>query len=374
MHRLFAIIVKEFNQIKRDRRTLLLLIFLPALLLLVFGYAIDFDVKNVKIGILDYDNSKESREFTKMFTLYDHFIVAHHLTKVDEIDYLLDSGAATACIVIPGNFSDKLKSGENTGIQFIIDGTNSNTGMTALGNLNSYIANYSNKLMITALKKVGIEKKALPVELIPRVWYNQELKSAKFLVPGLIGFIMMISCVITTALSIVREKERFTIEQLSVSPIRPHELIIGKTFPYMVISLITMIIIIILGIILFGVTIKGNLFYLFITSLIFIIGALGLGMLISSVTDSQQVAFMVSLILTLLPAMILSGFVFPINSMPKVIQYISLIVPLRYYLVILRSIILKGSGFISFWDQLVLLTAFSLFMILVSSAKLRKNL
>jgi len=374
MHRLIAIIQKEFNQIKRDKRTLLLLIFFPSLLLLIFGYAVDFDVKNLEIGVLDYDNSKESRDFTKMFTLYDHFILKYYLNKLEEIDYYLDSGLVNSCIVIPEDFSDKLKCGSDASIQIIIDGTNSNVGMTALGNLRAYIADYSNNLAINALKKVGTSIVPVPIELIPRVWYNQELKSAKFLVPGLIGFIMMITCVITTALSIVREKERFTIEQISVSPIRPFELIIGKTFPYIIISLITMILVIILGIILFDITIKGSLLYLFITSLIFIIGALGLGILISSITDSQQAAFMVSILSTMLPSMILSGFIFPLSSMPKVIQFISYIVQLRYFLVILRSIILKGSGLISFWDQLVYLTLISLIMIIISSVKLRKDL
>ena len=329
MHRLIAIILKEFIHIKRDRRTLMLLIFFPALLLLIFGYAIDFDVKNVEIGVLDFDNSKESREFIEMFTLYEHFVLRYYLSSYKEIDYYLDSGRLTSCIIIPENFSDKLKNGDDASIQIIIDGTNSNVGMTVLGNLIAYISNYSNNLIIDALKKVGIKKSKIPVKLIPRVWYNPDLKSAKFLVPGLIGFIMMIVCVVTTALSIVREKERFTIEQISVSPIRPYELIIGKTFPYLVISLITMILIIILGILLFDITIKGNLFYLFITALVFIIGALGLGMLISAVADSQQVAFMISIFATMLPSLMLSGFVFPINSMPKAIQLISYAVPLR---------------------------------------------
>ncbi len=374
MHRLIAIILKEFIHIKRDRRTLMLLIFFPALLLLIFGYAIDFDVKNVEIGVLDFDNSKESREFIEMFTLYEHFVLRYYLSSYKEIDYYLDSGRLTSCIIIPENFSDKLKNGDDASIQIIIDGTNSNVGMTVLGNLIAYISNYSNNLIIDALKKVGIKKSKIPVKLIPRVWYNPDLKSAKFLVPGLIGFIMMIVCVVTTALSIVREKERFTIEQISVSPIRPYELIIGKTFPYLVISLITMILIIILGILLFDITIKGNLFYLFITALVFIIGALGLGMLISAVADSQQVAFMISIFATMLPSLMLSGFVFPINSMPKAIQLISYAIPLRYYLVILRSIILKGSGLSSFGGHLFLLVIFSSIMIIVSSVKLRKNL
>jgi len=374
MHRLAAIMIKELNQIKRDRRTLLLLLFFPALLLVVFGYAIDFDVKYVKLGILDFDNTKQSREFIRTFTLYDHFIIQYYLDSYTDIDRYLDSGLVTGCIVISNDFTENLKVGKEASIQIIIDGTNSNTGMTALSNLNAYCSAYSEKITMEALKKAGIKKIPVPVELIPRVWYNPELKSAKFLIPGLIGFIMLIVCVVTTSLSIVREKERFTIEQLSVSPIKSHELIIGKTLPYIVISLITMIIIIVLGMFFFDITIKGSILLLFITSLIFIVGSLGLGMMISAITDSQQVAFMVALLITMLPAIILSGFVFPINSMPKIIQYISYVVPLRYFLVILRSIFLKGSGLLSFWDQVLYLSFFSGMMIMISSAKLRKSL
>lgn len=374
MHRLGAIILKEFNQIKRDKRTLLILIFFPAFLLLIFGYAVDFDVKNLELGVLNLDGSKESRAFIEKFSLYEHFDLKYQLKKYNEIDYYLDSEKIRACLVIPEDFTEKLNKGENVSVQVIIDGTNSNTGMTALGNLSAYIKDYSDQLTIAAFKKIGVEKTPIPVELIPRVWYNQDLKSIKFMIPGLIGFIMMIVCVIATALSIVREKERFTMEQIIVSPIKPYELIIGKTLPYLIISLVTMILIIIMGIILFGVTIKGSLIYLFITSLIFIIGALGLGMLISSLTDSQQAAYMISVILTFLPAMILSGFVFPISSMPKVIQFITYFVQLRYYLIILRSIILKGTGLISFGDQLLYLSLYSLILIVISSVRLRKSL
>jgi len=374
MNRTAAIIIKEFYQIKRDTRTLLMLIFFPAFLLLLFGYAVDFDVKNVKIAVLDYDNSKNSRELIKKITMYDHFFLSYYLDDEDEADRLLDSGKATICMIIPTDFSDKIKKGNNSEIQVLIDGSNSNKGMTALGNLNAYIRGYSNRITIEALKKIGIKKSTVPIELVPRIWYNPELKTIKFLVPGLIGFIMMIVCVVATSLSIVREKERFTIEQISVSPIKPPELIFGKTLPYMVISFLGMVIIIIVGMILFDITIKGDILYLFISSLIFITGALGVGILISAVTESQQVAFMIALISTLLPSMLLSGFVFPISSMPKVIQIISYAVPLRYFLVIIRSIILKGTGLASFWQQLLFLTIFSIIMIIISSVKLKKSL
>lgn len=374
MHRLTAIIIKEFNQIKRDKLTILLLLIFPAFLLLIFGYALDFDVKNLELGVLDLNNSKESRDFTKSFSLYEHFIISYHLGTFRDVDYYLDSGKIRAGIVIPYGFSTMIKSGNRVKIQVIIDGVNSNAGMTVLGNLSAYIQDYSDHLSIAAFKKTGNMRNPIPVELIPRIWFNQELKSIKFLIPGLIGFIMMIVCVIATALSIVREKERFTIEQLSVSPIRPYELIIGKTLPFMIISLVTMTIIIILGMVLFGVTIKGSLLYLFITSLVFIVGALGLGMLVSTLTDSQQAAYMISVLLTMLPSLVLSGFVFPINSMPKIIQIITYAFQLRYFLVILRCIIIKGTGIMSFGEQLLYLSLYSLAMIIISSVRLKKSL
>ena len=374
MHRLAAIIIKEFHQILRDKRTLALLLWFPAFLLILFGYAVDFDVKNVKTAVLDYDNSKQSRELIESVTLYDHFDLKFRLSSMQEIDRYLDEGLVTIVIVIPEDFSDNLKNGNKADIQVLIDGTNSNTGMTALGNLNYYFQDYSSTIRITTLKKMGIKRDSVPVDLIPRVWYNPELKSAKFLIPGLMGFILMITCVIATSLSIVREKERFTIEQLSVSPIRATELIIGKTLPYMLISLIMAVIVLLVGLILFDVSIKGNLVLLFFTTLIFIFSSLGIGMFISTITESQQVAFMVSMLLTLLPSMIFSGFVFPISSMPVAIQIISYLVPLRYFLVILRSIILKGVGILSFWEPLLFLILFSLLIIMISSKRLKKSL
>ena len=374
MHRLAAIIIKEFHQILRDKRTLALLLWFPAFLLILFGYAVDFDVKNVKTAVLDYDNSKQSRELIESVTLYDHFDLKFRLSSMQEIDRYLDEGLVTIVIVIPEDFSDNLKNGNKADIQVLIDGTNSNIGMTALGNLNYYFQDYSSTIRITTLKKMGIKRDSVPVDLIPRVWYNPELKSAKFLIPGLMGFILMITCVIATSLSIVREKERFTIEQLSVSPIRATELIIGKTLPYMLISLIMAVIVLLVGLILFDVSIKGNLVLLFFTTLIFIFSSLGIGMFISTITESQQVAFMVSMLLTLLPSMIFSGFVFPISSMPVAIQIISYLVPLRYFLVILRSIILKGVGILSFWEPLLFLILFSLLIIMISSKRLKKSL
>jgi len=311
MHRLGAIVLKEYYQIKRDKRTLFLLLFFPVLLLVIFGYAIDFDVKHVKLAVLDFDNSPGSRSFIRSFEMYDHFEILYHLNDYNEIDEYLDCGRATLCVVIPVDFSDKINSGEDVGVQVLLDGTNSNSGMTALGNLRAYISSYAQNLRIDAMKKAGFDMQPVPVVLESRVWYNQELKSEMFLIPGLIGFIMLIMCVVTTALSIVREKERNTIEQISVSPIRPFELIIGKTLPYMVISLIAMTFIIIMSMILFDLTIKGSLLYLLITSILFICGSLGVGMFVSTVTSSQQVAFMVSILATMVPAIILSGFVFP---------------------------------------------------------------
>jgi len=222
--------------------------------------------------------------------------------------------------------------------------------------------------------KIGKTKITLPIDFRPRVWYNPELKSTRFLIPGLIGFILLIITVITTSLSIVREKERNTIEQIIVSPISPFELIAGKTLPYIFISLIASILVMLASYILFGIYIKGSYILLFIITLIFLTGTLGMGILISTIAETQQVAFLLSVLSTLLPAFLLSGFVFPIRNMPVAIQVITYVLPVRYYLVVLRNIILKGSGLYAYWDQVLFLIGFAALMLGVSSIRLAKSL
>jgi ABC-2 type transport system permease protein len=221
---------------------------------------------------------------------------------------------------------------------------------------------------------MGQQNITMPIDFKPRVWYNPELESAKFLVPGLIAFILMVTAVVSTAMAIVRERELGTMEQLMVSPIKPIELILGKTIPYTLISLFATVTVLFLGYILFDVSIKGSIFLLSLVTFIFFIGSLGMGLLISTMVETQQLAFMIAAIVSMLPTFILSGFVFPIRNMPIIIQGITYLLPARYFLVVLRAIILKGAGLSAFWDQALILAIYAFFMISISSLRMRKIL
>jgi ABC-2 type transport system permease protein len=371
---IIPIVRKEFRQIKRDKRILGVLLFIPALMLLMFGYALNFDVKNTSMAVYDEDKSSVSREFLQQFFISEYFKRVKTLESKSEINELLDGEHVRAVLVVPATFSKDIQQGKAVSVQVIVDGANSNAAATVLGYISAIIQQYSMKVMAESFIRMGGQKITLPIDFQPRVWYNPELRSAKFLVPGLIAFILMVTAVISTALSVVRERELGTMEQIMVSPIKPIELILGKTIPYTVISLIATVSILILGYILFDVSIKGSLLLLSIVTFLFLVGGLGVGLLISTLVETQQLAFMIAVIVSMLPTFILSGFVFPIRNMPILIQGITYILPARYFLVALRAIILKGAGLSAFWDQALVLTIFAVLMIGISSLRMKKIL
>ena len=365
---------KEFRQIKRDKRILSVLLFIPACMLLAFGYALNFDVKHTSMAIYDEDQSSVSRKFIEQFFVSEYFTKVQTLKSKAEINNLLDGEHARAVLVIPSTFTKDIQRGNVASVQVIVDGSNSNAAATVLGYINAIIQQYSIKVMTESFVRMGRQTITMPIDLETRVWYNPELESAKFLVPGLIAFILMVTAVISTALAIVRERELGTMEQLMVSPIKPIELILGKTIPYTVISLFATTSILFLGYILFDVSIKGSIILLSLVTFLFFIGSLGMGLLISTMVETQQLAFMVAAIISMLPTFILSGFVFPIRNMPIIIQGVTYILPARYFLVVLRAIILKGAGLSAFWDQALILAVYAAVMIGVSSLRMRKVL
>jgi ABC-2 type transport system permease protein len=365
---------KEFRQIKRDKRILSVLLFIPALMLLMFGYALNFDVKHTSMAVYDEDRSSVSREFIERFFISEYFTNVHTLENKAEIDNLLDGEHVRVVLVIPSTFTKDIQLGHAASVQVIIDGTNSNAAATVLGYMNAIIQQYSVKVMAESFVRMGRQNITMPIDYQPRVWYNPELKSAKFLVPGLIAFILMVTAVISTALAIVRERELGTMEQLMVSPIKPIELILGKTIPYTIISSFATVAILFLGYILFDVSIKGSILLLTLVTFIFLVGSLGMGILISTLVETQQLAFMIAVIVSMLPTFILSGFVFPIRNMPVIIQAITYVLPARYFLVALRAIILKGAGLSAFWDQALILALYAILMITISSLRMRKIL
>lgn len=365
-HRIYAIAKKEFRQLKRDIRMLLIIFIFPVLLLAIFGYAINFDVHHIKIAVYDLDKSDYTREYITGLISTEYFDLAAYINDSKEIKSLLDEGIVQAVIVFPNDLSRRLNNKQNVKIQYIIDGVDGNTAKVIVNYVNAATFSYSLKLTKEFLAVTG-KQSYVPINLEPRFWFNPELKSAEFLVPGLMGMILIITAVISVSLSIVREKEKGTIEQINVSPLSSFELIIGKTTPYIFLSFVNASIVLLSGYILFGITIKGSVLLLLLGTFMFLFAALGIGIFISSISDSQQVAFQAAIVSSLLPSLMLSGFVFPIESMPTIIQWITNITPAKYYLVILRAILLRGVGLSAFWDQLVYLLIFGTIFITLAT-------
>lgn len=372
LKRIRPIVIKEFRQIRRDKRSMSVLLVFPALLVLLIGFALNFDVKHISVAVYDMDKSEITRELVRSFSNSEYFDFNYSVSDHDEITSLLDGEKALIAIVIPPDFSRNLLAERNAVLQVLVDGSNSNTATTAIGYVNAVVQTYSAKVAIETLALQGREP-YIPIDLQPRVWYNPELLSAKFLVPGLIGFILMLSAVISTSLSVVREKERGTMDQMMVSRLHTSEIILGKTISYLIIALFASVLVLLIGYFFFDISVRGSFFWLYVAILIFLLAALGQGLLISTVAQTQQVAFIISVFTSLLPSLILSGFIFPIRSMPAALQIISNLSPPKFFLVILRDIILKGVGPDAFWDQLLYLCIFALITLGISSMRLLRK-
>jgi len=372
MRRFWAILKKEFRQIRRDPLSLGLLIFVPAMLLTLYGYALSFDVKHIRVAVLDEDRTQESRDLQDSLFQNPYFDLAARLASPGEAGDLLNRARVRAVLMIPRGYARDLARGEPVSLQVLVDAGDANTAATTIGYFDALADRLSRKVRFEALSRAGVPV-ALPlVQPEPRLWFNPELTSAKFLVPGLIGLLLMLSAVVATSLSIVREKERETMEQIMVSPIKPEELILGKILPYVVICLITMIMVLLLGRLLFGVEIKGSYWLLGLTTFLFLFAALGMGVLISTITRSQQMAFQVAVLSSLLPAIILSGFIFPIPNMPLPVQALTLLVIPRYFVAAIRGIILKNAGFADIWPHLLGLVVLGLVFNILASLRTRK--
>lgn len=371
LSRIKPVVKKEFIHIARDRRTLILTLFLPAFLLVMYGYALNFDVKHISLAVFDQEKSRASRDFSEKFMNSEYFDLKYYLSSMNEIDRLMDELKFRVALVIPRDFSKNLMQGKESTVQVLVAGEDALSASTAIGYVNAIAQSYTNEVLIKMMMRAGRQTLSLPIDFRPRVWYNPELRSSKFLVPGLMAFILMIILVISTSFAVVREKERGTMEQIIVSPLKPLELLVGKTVPYVFICLISAHLVLLFGYILFGVAIKGNYLLLLLGMLLFLTGGLGLGLLISTFAHTQQVAFMMAALTTALPTIILSGFIFPIRNMPIPIQAITYFIPARYFLTILRCIVLKDVGITAFWSQLLFLAGFAFLVITLSSLRMK---
>ena len=367
MRKALAVYRKELRQIVRDPRTLLILIFVPAFFLLLYGYALNFDIRHVRLVVEDRDSSPESRSVISAFINSGYFDFAGAVYDVKQAERALDVNDARAVLVIAEGFGRDVRTGRSAPVQVIISGDNANTATAVLGYAGSILRTVNEELAPGGAELVP------PFSVEPRIWYNPELRSTLFLVPGLIAYIAMITAVASTALSIVREKESGTIEQIRMAPLDTFSFVVGKTIPYFIIALASSALIIAASMLLFGLPMRGDWLSLLVALSLFLIGALATGILISTIADSQQLAFQMALLISFLPTIMLSGFIFPINSMPQALQLITHLVPARYFLIALRGIVLKGTALGPLLPQLAALSVYAAAMLGLASLRLARE-
>ncbi|OGF48014.1 MAG: hypothetical protein A2231_12990 [Candidatus Firestonebacteria bacterium RIFOXYA2_FULL_40_8] len=374
--KIYAIMKKEMLHIIRDPRSLFMAIGMPMIFIVLFGYAINMDIDNVKIVVCDHDKTAKSREYISGFVASGYFNIISYTDRENDLVLSLDKGTAKAGLIIPVGFSDKLMKNKETKVQVVVDGSDTNSTNIAVGYVRGISFLYTAKLTVETLNKNGLAKiKQTPgIEANIKIFYNQEMKSRNFIIPGLIAVIMSVIMGILTSLTIVREKEKGTFEQLIVTPVKPHEVIIGKIIPYWVLGMFDMFLVVLVGTLVFGVPLKGNIVLLFFVTGIFAFSGLGIGLVVSALANTQQVANQVAMLISFLPVFILSGFMFPVKSMPLIIQVFTVVVPAKYFLLVLRGIFLKGSGLLVLFGELAILTVFGFLFMFIASKNFKKKL
>lgn len=372
--RIKHILIKEFIQIFRDPRMKAVIFIMPLIQVMVFGYAVTTDVKDISTAIYDLDQSSQSRSLIREFTYSGYFDVKRNITTDKEQESLIDKSFVNVVIRINRGFAQDLGANRTAQVQLIVDGTDSNTASIILNYANQIVEKYSSGILDKRAKTMLQRPNDFPkIELKTRAWFNDNLESRNFYVPGVIALIVMLITLLLTSMAIVREKEIGTIEQLIVSPIRSYELIIGKLLPFAVIGLVDAVLVTLVGVLWFKVPIQGNILLLFGSTCLYLLTTLGVGLFISTLASTQQEAMM-STFFFYFPAVLLSGFMFPIANMPKIIQYVTYLNPLRYFLVILRGVFLKGSGVNILWPQMLALFVMGVGILTMSSMRFQKRL
>jgi ABC-2 type transport system permease protein len=372
--RLASIIRKEFIQILRDKRTLAIILIIPVIQLFLLGYSATSDVRNIPLAVFDQCRCPESRKLLDAYRVADYFRLAYEVGSQDDIRSLIEQGKARAGIIIPPDFNQQLVEG-NAEVAFILDGSDATAGSTALSAATLIGQSYSTRLMVQRLEKSGMNPDTFkpPLTVQTRVWYNPDLVSSFFMIPGVIGMILFAITSILTATAVVRERERGTIEQLIVTPIRPWELVLGKILPYVILAFIDTLEALAIGHWWFKVPVRGDFGLILGCSGLLLLSGLGIGLFASTIANTQQEA-MLTVWMTMLPSIFLSGFFFPIEAMPKFLQAVSLFVPLRYYLVIIRALLMKGVGAWAIRYEIFALTAFGLLIMGAAAARFRKRM
>jgi ABC-2 type transport system permease protein len=373
--RIKAVAKKEFLHVLRDPRSLGMGIAIPMLLLFLFGVALTLDVDRVPLIVWDQSQSHASRDLVSRFSGSRYFSLRSYTDNYRDIEQAIDSREALIAVIIPLDFARRVESGRNASVQALLDGSDPNTATFALGYAESVVRGYSRDIAIRQLRRIsGSEQRVAQLDVRPRVWFNADMVSKNYIFPGLIAVIMMIIAALLTSLTVSREWETGTMEQLISTPLKGPELILGKLVPYFAIGILDLVLSVLVGVFIFEIPLRGSLLLLFAMSVIFLIGALSLGMLISIIAKNQLLASQLALVATMLPAFLLSGFIFPIDNMPVVIQGITHLVPARYFVTILRDIYLKDVGLGVMAGEAGLLLVFAILVIALSIKKFRKRI
>ena len=371
--RLKAIIRKEFYHLIRDYRSLYLAFAIPLLLIILFGYALSLDVDNVKTVFVDYDQSEFSRDFIRKLDASSYFNVMGNLPRTkDAVDYL-DHDLAKVAIVIPPDFMKSITADREVQMQVIIEASDPTFGNIIRGYITAFIERYNQKILAGFLNRQGGAELKPPVDGRVRIWFNEDLESRNFIIPGIVAIIIMIVGALLTSLVIAREYENGTMETIKSMPVRAPEFLLGKAIPYFFIGLTDVLISILLGQLLFGIVMKGNFWLMILSSSLYLMVALSLGLLISSLTKSQMMANQVAIMTTYLPSLLLSDFVFPVVNMPEILQYITLIVPARYFIDILSGIYLRNLGFAYLWPSMLVLLVMFILLSMINFRLLKKE-
>ncbi|OGU36192.1 MAG: ABC transporter [Ignavibacteria bacterium GWB2_35_6b] len=375
MKTILHIIKKEFLQFKRDPKMFAIILVAPVIQLIFLGYAANLDVEKVHTAIFDQDKTETSRNYIEQFKGSGYFTFDYYVNNYDELQDKIDNGKVILGLVIEKGFEEKINRRETANLQAIFDGSDGNTASIAAGYAQLVTTNFSKSIVTEYLDKMGRKiKPAGSVSAETRVWYNPELKTRVFMVPGIVGLLLMMVTLILTSLAIVKEKEIGTLEQLIVTPIKPLQLIIGKLIPFALLGFVSVIIIINAMAIIFNIAVRGSIILLFVSTFIYILSTLGLGLFVSTISKTQQQAMMLAIFVVMMPMVYLSGFAFPIENMPKFIQYITYLIPLRYFMTIIRGIILKGIGFAELWPNLLALFVIGAGILFLSAMRFRKRL
>ena len=374
LRRVRAVARKEFLHVLRDPRSLAMAIAIPMLMLILFGYALTLDVDNVPVVVWDQSQTEASRELVSRFVGSPYFSLREHLDNYRDLERAIDTRRAMVALVIPVEFGRQIAAGRDTAVQLIVDGSDANTATIAIGYAEVIMQIYTEEFTNEQLRRAGMPPLRIPLDVRSRVWFNPDLESKNYIIPGLIAVIMMVIAALLTSLTVAREWERGTMEQLISTPVKGPELILGKLIPYFAVGMFDVLLAVLMGEFLFQVPLRGNVALLFGMSAVFLSGVLSWGMLISIVAKNQLLASQIAMTTTFLPSFLLSGFMFSIANMPKVIQLITYIVPARYFVALLKGIYLKGVGLEILAGEAILLTIYGVLMVLLANVRFKKKL